>query len=143
MRTGQLEWVSVSPPPNLSVVVGRQISNDIDAGRYGAAGRGDEDGGYLRSPDPQIRQKFCLDAGALGESRADQARHVGTMSVDLVVHRRPCVINNPETPNSPASSTATRRWGVPSWFRVDEPVQQTTHLPNGLEARLQFGLPRQ
>lgn len=117
MWTGQLEWVSVSPPPNLSVVVGRQISNDIDAGRYGAAGRGDEDGGYLRSPDPQIRHKFRLDAGVLGESRADQPRYVGTMSVDLVVHRLAFVINNLETPNSPASSTAVQHWGAPSRFR--------------------------
>lgn len=119
--------VRFSSPPNLSVVVGRQISNDIDAGRYGAAGRGDEDGGYLRSPDPQIRQKFCLDAGVLGESRADQPRYVGTMSVDLVVHRLAFVINNLETPNSPASSTAVQHWGAPSRFRGSskQPTFQT------------------
>lgn len=119
--------VRFSSPPNLSVVVGRQISNDIDAGRYGAAGRGDEDGGYLRSPDPQIRQKFRLDAGVLSESRADQPRYVGTMSVDLVVHRLAFVINNLETPNSPASSTAVQHWGAPSRFRGSskQPTFQT------------------
>lgn len=119
--------VRFSSPPNLSVVVGRQISNDIDAGRYGAAGRGDEDGGYLRSPDPRIRQKFRLDAGVLSESRADQPRYVGTMSVDLVVHRLAFVINNLETPNSPASSTAVQHWGAPSRFRGSskQPTFQT------------------
>lgn len=127
MWTGQLEWVSVSPPPPNLSVVGRQISNDIDARRYGAAGRGDEDGGYLRSPDPQIRQKFCLDAGVLGESRANQPRYVGAMSVDLVVHRLAFVINNLETPNSPASSTPVQHWGAPSRFRGSskQPTFQT------------------
>lgn len=109
-RTGQLEWVSVSPPPTCrwwSAGKYRTTSTPEDTGQPEEA----MDMGVIS--DPQIlRSDRNFVSMPVPLAKVAQIRHVGTMSVDLVVHRRPCVINNPETPNSPASSTAIQLWGA-------------------------------
>lgn len=129
MWTGQLEWVSVSPsPPNLSVVVGRQISNDIDAGRYGAAGRGDEDGGYLRSSDPTEILSRC---------RCPWRKSRRSAKVCRDHERGPCRSSSSFRYQQPRDPQFTCLFdggtALGGAFEVSR-VQQTTHLPNGPKA---------